>query len=299
MCRKKYCARCLDKFYGEAAPEKPLPGEPNTWACPGCRGLCTCAACKRGNSKKEIVEASVVAPPQKALTKATISPSTTAKSGKPSPATAHVAAKVQHEMAPPAHSPTTKTKTAASVPRKRKAPPAQIHSPPLTSVRDAKSKLLTPPTPSSLISRRSPRHQARALHSSNTSTTTALEGEEDSLGDGVHHGADHDLEHTELPSDAATALDSLNSPLFQQRLFSPAVATRAAHSMLTHSNVPSPAVSLFGRSLSPSSAFDLSQPTSPIMTGQRRSPRGLHTHAHYTYRRHSIGLGALELPELL
>ena len=57
MCRKKYCTRCLEKFYGEEAPPKPAPGEPNTFVCPGCRGLCTCAACKRGFSKKEEQEA--------------------------------------------------------------------------------------------------------------------------------------------------------------------------------------------------------------------------------------------------
>jgi hypothetical protein len=52
-CRKKYCARCLLKFYNEPAPVKPAPGEPNTWSCPGCRGLCTCAACKRTQIRRE------------------------------------------------------------------------------------------------------------------------------------------------------------------------------------------------------------------------------------------------------
>lgn len=44
---------CLLKFYNEPAPPKPAPGEPNTWSCPGCRGLCTCAACKRTQVRRE------------------------------------------------------------------------------------------------------------------------------------------------------------------------------------------------------------------------------------------------------
>lgn len=45
--------RCLLKFYNESAPPKPAPGEPNKWSCPGCRGLCTCAACKRTQARRE------------------------------------------------------------------------------------------------------------------------------------------------------------------------------------------------------------------------------------------------------
>ena len=52
-CRKKYCLKCLLKFYGESPPPKPAPGEPNTWVCLGCRGLCTCAACKRTQLRRE------------------------------------------------------------------------------------------------------------------------------------------------------------------------------------------------------------------------------------------------------
>ena len=50
-CRKKYCARCLIKFYNEIPnPKAVKSGE---WSCPGCRGLCTCAACRRVRVKTE------------------------------------------------------------------------------------------------------------------------------------------------------------------------------------------------------------------------------------------------------
>jgi len=41
-CRKKYCYSCLFKFYHESPP---AAGEP--YSCPSCRGICSCAACKR------------------------------------------------------------------------------------------------------------------------------------------------------------------------------------------------------------------------------------------------------------
>ena len=53
LCRKKYCARCTIKFYGEQPPAKIGPNGDRNWSCPGCRGLCTCAACKRQQSKRE------------------------------------------------------------------------------------------------------------------------------------------------------------------------------------------------------------------------------------------------------
>lgn len=41
MCRKKYCLRCIEKFY-------PNYGISLTdWKCPSCRNVCVCAACKR------------------------------------------------------------------------------------------------------------------------------------------------------------------------------------------------------------------------------------------------------------
>jgi hypothetical protein len=50
-CRKKYCERCIGKFYGEINPPKPRPSKNDQnqlvyppYTCPGCRGICTCAA---------------------------------------------------------------------------------------------------------------------------------------------------------------------------------------------------------------------------------------------------------------
>lgn len=48
LCRKKYCAQCLIKFYREKAPKKSKDSE---WACPACRGICICAACRRQKAK--------------------------------------------------------------------------------------------------------------------------------------------------------------------------------------------------------------------------------------------------------
>src|SRR4051812_42269251 len=46
------CAsRCLIKFYSELPPRKPETGGPIEWSCPGCRNLCSCAACRRGREK--------------------------------------------------------------------------------------------------------------------------------------------------------------------------------------------------------------------------------------------------------
>ena len=53
LCRKKYCSRCLVKFYNEQAPAKIGPHGDRSWSCPGCRGLCSCAACKRQQTKKD------------------------------------------------------------------------------------------------------------------------------------------------------------------------------------------------------------------------------------------------------
>lgn len=47
-CRKKYCDRCLNKFYNENSP---VPGQEIKWACPACRGICRCAACRRQKAK--------------------------------------------------------------------------------------------------------------------------------------------------------------------------------------------------------------------------------------------------------
>ena len=51
LCRKKYCARCLSKFYNELPPT--VNGPDSGWICPGCRGVCSCAACKRHAIKRE------------------------------------------------------------------------------------------------------------------------------------------------------------------------------------------------------------------------------------------------------
>jgi hypothetical protein len=51
-CRKKYCEPCLLKFYGESAPDR--SHDPMAeWFCPACRGLCSCAVCRRGKHKEE------------------------------------------------------------------------------------------------------------------------------------------------------------------------------------------------------------------------------------------------------
>jgi len=49
-CRKKYCTRCLTKFYSNI----PMPREGSNWTCPACQGICSCASCMRqrvGESK--------------------------------------------------------------------------------------------------------------------------------------------------------------------------------------------------------------------------------------------------------
>jgi hypothetical protein len=53
FCRKKYCGRCLVKFYNEQPPATIGPNGDKSWSCPGCRGLCTCAACKRQVCRQE------------------------------------------------------------------------------------------------------------------------------------------------------------------------------------------------------------------------------------------------------
>ena len=47
MCRcfRAYCAKCLKKHYGEDYNEIKRRGK--KWLCPGCRDMCTCAACVR------------------------------------------------------------------------------------------------------------------------------------------------------------------------------------------------------------------------------------------------------------
>jgi hypothetical protein len=40
-CKKKYCAACLNKYYGENLPL------PEDYECPACKGICSCAYCKR------------------------------------------------------------------------------------------------------------------------------------------------------------------------------------------------------------------------------------------------------------
>lgn len=48
-CRKKYCEHCLRKFYQEDANDIP---DKNSWACPSCRKLCCCAACRRKDHRE-------------------------------------------------------------------------------------------------------------------------------------------------------------------------------------------------------------------------------------------------------
>jgi hypothetical protein len=47
LCKKKYCAPCLKKFYGLE-----LSGDQEeNFLCPGCAGYCVCAACRRRQAK--------------------------------------------------------------------------------------------------------------------------------------------------------------------------------------------------------------------------------------------------------
>lgn len=57
-CRKKYCARCLIKFYREL-PSKQNLNEPITYLCPSCRDICTCASCRRRRDKNCAINAMV------------------------------------------------------------------------------------------------------------------------------------------------------------------------------------------------------------------------------------------------
>mmetsp|Transcript_25688 Transcript_25688/g.50040 ORF Transcript_25688/g.50040 Transcript_25688/m.50040 type:complete len:347 (-) Transcript_25688:259-1299(-) len=49
-CRKKYCDRCLNKFYNESVPS---PEQQPKWSCPACRSICMCAACRRQKIKHQ------------------------------------------------------------------------------------------------------------------------------------------------------------------------------------------------------------------------------------------------------
>ena len=57
LCRKKYCYRCLAKYYPEKPPDPTDPRAKDTWHCPACLNLCTCAACKRQRSKRAVKRA--------------------------------------------------------------------------------------------------------------------------------------------------------------------------------------------------------------------------------------------------
>ncbi|GAB5361894.1 hypothetical protein AAMO2058_000751900 [Amorphochlora amoebiformis] len=52
ICRKKYCDRCLFKFLGEKPPRKGIRKDMENWLCPACRGICTCAACRRKKTRQ-------------------------------------------------------------------------------------------------------------------------------------------------------------------------------------------------------------------------------------------------------
>eukprot|EP00471_Norrisiella_sphaerica_P004329 CAMPEP_0184478790 /NCGR_PEP_ID=MMETSP0113_2-20130426/719_1 /TAXON_ID=91329 /ORGANISM="Norrisiella sphaerica, Strain BC52" /LENGTH=359 /DNA_ID=CAMNT_0026856693 /DNA_START=119 /DNA_END=1198 /DNA_ORIENTATION=- len=51
VCRKKYCDRCLLKFLGEKPPRQEGKKQRESWVCPACRQICTCAACRRRKQK--------------------------------------------------------------------------------------------------------------------------------------------------------------------------------------------------------------------------------------------------------
>lgn len=48
QCRKKYCLRCLGKFYPNTSLDHLLD-----WHCPSCRGVCSCANCVRMSEQKK------------------------------------------------------------------------------------------------------------------------------------------------------------------------------------------------------------------------------------------------------
>jgi hypothetical protein len=48
-CRKKYCEQCLRKFYHEDVNDI---ADRSNWACPSCRKLCCCAACRRKDNRE-------------------------------------------------------------------------------------------------------------------------------------------------------------------------------------------------------------------------------------------------------
>mmetsp|Transcript_24307 Transcript_24307/g.36460 ORF Transcript_24307/g.36460 Transcript_24307/m.36460 type:complete len:335 (+) Transcript_24307:51-1055(+) len=54
ICRKKYCDRCLMKFLGEKPPRREGKKAQLEWKCPACRGICTCAACRRKKNKSNL-----------------------------------------------------------------------------------------------------------------------------------------------------------------------------------------------------------------------------------------------------
>jgi hypothetical protein len=83
-CRKKYCEPCLMKFYNELPPDRKddLTAE---WPCPACRGLCSCAACRRGKNKDgddDDDDEIPVAPPSKSSSGSSSSTKHTAKQPK-------------------------------------------------------------------------------------------------------------------------------------------------------------------------------------------------------------------------
>jgi len=54
-CRKKYCARCLHKFYGEQPPARRENGTTVLeFECPSCRLICQCAACRKRQHLAEL-----------------------------------------------------------------------------------------------------------------------------------------------------------------------------------------------------------------------------------------------------
>ena len=76
-------AGCLVKFYNEEPPAKIGPHGDRNWSCPGCRGLCTCAACKRQQSKRESKKKQAMAVQQAAAQAATQAAADGGKEGHP------------------------------------------------------------------------------------------------------------------------------------------------------------------------------------------------------------------------
>lgn len=325
-------ARCLEKFYGEPAPPKLQPGQVNMWACPGCRGLCTCAACKRGETRQETIEAALlmhhsrIMPNQqqpqpsaasirsaKSIAAVSTNSKASVKQSSPSRIRSGASQKKQRQQPVPYQGATKQN----LISRKRKSTGSDVTQ--FKSKSKSISSLSFPSTPFTSrvqLSHRSSRHASRELHSSNTSTNTSMEREEEETEEttslvqeaplDIEESDAHMLELAKRGRRASHDLVDLHGHDLSMLDFDHSAASSLGSHLRVWSPAPpstvvSPAHTYASLGLpSPSNAFQqlLSLPTSPM--GFRRSPR--HATAMNAQRRHSLGLSALgiePLPEFL